>query len=496
MKRQSGTRYLKFAAAAVIVAAGIWYVNKDDGGSVAATGSFVTKPVDTGSISRSVTASGSVRPLITVDIGSQLSGQVAEMYADYNDEVEENQLLARIDPQTFATRVKQTEAELAVARANVTMQEAAIMRAKAQLREAERTLARQKDLEKRGNVSVSALDSAETAYASAQADIVSTQAQLENAKATVVQREAALDQAKIDLDRTEIRSPIKGTVIARSVDVGQTVAASLQAPVLFQLAQDLSEIQVEADVDEADIGSVQSGYRVSFSVDAFPDRTFDGRVKQIRLAPVEEANVVTYTVVISARNPGKVLLPGMTANVEIFTGEKHDVLRVANEALRFKPSVVPEQSQQAQPEQGRGGGQMLSRFKAELELTDAQAETLQAEFAKMREQAMAGRKSGGIGMGPPPMNGTNDRLQARQRMEAALDKVMKDILTDVQWAKYEAGKAARADVRRMQLWVLGAGGKLEAANVLLGLSDDDHTEVIRGLDVGAKVVVREERPRG
>ncbi|WP_051555909.1 efflux RND transporter periplasmic adaptor subunit [Kordiimonas gwangyangensis] len=287
-------------------------------------------------------------------------------------------------------------------------------------------------------------------------------------------------------------------MIARSVDVGQTVAASLQAPVLFQLAQDLSEIQVEADVDEADIGSVQSGYRVSFSVDAFPDRTFDGTVKQIRLAPVEEANVVTYTVVISARNPGKVLLPGMTANVEIFTGEKHDVLRVANEALRFKPSVIPAEILNEPPRVVSGrNNQFIERFKAELELTDAQAEALQAEFSKMREQAMAGRQSGGgIGMGPPPANGTNDRLQARQRMEAALDKVMKDILTDEQWAKYEAGKSARANVRRVKLWVLGADSKLDLVDVFLGLSDDDHTEVIRGLDAGAKVVVREERPRG
>lgn len=188
----------------------------------------------------------------------------------------------------------------------------------------------------------------------------------------------------------------------------------------------------------------------------------------------------------------------MTANVEIFTGEKHDVLRVANEALRFKPSVIPAEILNEPPRVVSGrNNQFIERFKAELELTDAQAEALQAEFSKMREQAMAGRQSGGgIGMGPPPANGTNDRLQARQRMEAALDKVMKDILTDEQWAKYEAGKSARANVRRVKLWVLGADSKLDLVDVFLGLSDDDHTEVIRGLDAGAKVVVREERPRG
>ncbi|WP_262690973.1 efflux RND transporter periplasmic adaptor subunit [Kordiimonas aestuarii] len=493
MKRHTRPRIFKFALVATIVGAGIWYVAGDEDASMAATGQYITKPADIGTIQRSVSASGSVRPLITVDIGSQLSGQVAEMLADYNDEVEEGQLLARIDPQTFATRVKQTEAELAVARATVTVQQASITRAKAQLREAERTLARQKDLEKRGNVSVSALDGAETSYATAQADLISAEAQLENARATVAQREAALDQARIDLARTEIRSPIKGTVISRSVDVGQTVAASLQAPTLFQLAQDLSEIQVEANVDEADIGTVQSGNRVSFGVDAFPERSFDGVVKQVRLAPLEESNVVTYTVVISASNADRMLLPGMTANVEIFTGEKHDVVRVANEALRYRPTNPPETVAETEPR--RGGGQFIERFRSELALSDEQTEALRTEFAKLRPQAGGGR-TGGLTLGPPPNNGTNDRLQARQRMEAMLDKVMKDILTNEQWASYEVGKSARASVRRAQLWVLGTNGKLERANVFLGLSDDDNTEVIRGLEGGAQIVVREERPKG
>ncbi len=493
MRHQNGRKIIKFALAAAVFGAGIWYFTGIESSSEAAIGQYVTKPAVVGTIQRSVSASGSVRPLITVDIGSQLSGQVAEMLADYNDEVAEGQLLARIDPQTFATRVKQAEAELAVSRAQVTVQQASITRAKAQLREAERTLARQKDLEKRGNVSISALEASETAYTTTQADLVSAEAQLENANATVVQREAALDQARIDLARTEIRSPIKGTVIARSVDVGQTVAASLQAPVLFQLAQDLSEIQVEASVDEADIGTVRSGNRVVFGVDAFPDRSFDGVVKQVRLAPLEEANVVTYTVVISASNTDRALLPGMTANVEIFTGEKDNVLRVANEALRYRPSNPP--ADVAEASSSRGGGQFIDRFRAELDLSDAQADALRTEFAKLRAQSGAGR-SGGMGMASTAGNGTNDRQQARQRMEAMLDKTLKNILNDEQWRRYEEGKAARLDVRRAQLWVLGHDGKLKQTSVLLGLSDDANTEIIRGLEDGAQVVVREERLRG
>ena len=196
--------------------------------------------------------------------------------------------------------------------------------------------------------------------------------------------------------------------------------------------------------------------------------------------------------VISAGNADRVLLPGMTANVEIFTGEKHDVLRIANEALRYRPSNPPEMGTGAETQPRRGGGQFIDRFKAELGLSDEQVAEVRTQFAAMRSQASAGQG----GMGPPPANGTNDRQQARQRMEAALDKVMKNVLTDEQWATYEAGKSVRANVRRAQLWVLGQGGKLEQATVLLGLSDDDYTEVIRGLEPGTQVVVREERPKG
>ncbi|WP_417452120.1 efflux RND transporter periplasmic adaptor subunit [Kordiimonas sp.] len=493
MKSRTVPNLLKFTLIAVGVGIGLWFYVSDEDSDEGTASTYTVKTADLGTIQRSVSASGSVRPLITVDIGSQLSGQVAEMLADYNDEVAEGQLLARIDPQTFATRVKQTEAELAVARASVTVQQAAITRAKAQLREAERTLARQKDLEKSGNVSISALDTAETAYTTAQADVISAEAQLDTAKATVAQREAARDQAKIDLDRTEIRSPINGTVISRSVDVGQTVAASLQAPTLFQLAQDLSEIQVEANVDEADIGTVQSGNRVSFSVDAFPDRVFGGVVKQVRLAPLEESNVVTYTVVITASNSDRALLPGMTANVEIFTGEKNNVVRVANEALRYRPSNPPETTGAIAAERpGAGGGQLVGRLVSDLGLSDMQAAQVRTGLDKLRQQATAGR-SGGMTIGGVPNNGTNDRLQMRQRMEAALDKVLKDILTDEQWSSYEAGKTARAAVRRAQLWLLRSDGQLEQADVLLGLSDDENTEVVRGLEAGAAVVVREER---
>ncbi len=471
------------------------------GSAAAAKASYRVAPTDRGSINKSISASGSVRPLITVEIGSQLSGQIEAMYADYNDEVKAGDLLARIDPQTFETAVKQAEAQLAVANAGVAVQKASIARAEAELEEAGRQRMRQEELHSQGNVAESTLDTARTTERAAEADLASARAQLQNALATVAQRQAALDQARIDLGRTEIKSPIDGTVIERSVDVGQTVAASLSAPTLFELAQDLSEIQVEADVDEADIGTVSSGNRVSFVVDAYPDRTFGGAVKQIRLAPDEESNVVTYTVIITAENKDRALLPGMTASVEIFTGEKRGVVRVANEAMRFRPSEGADIVDPARPQGAAGPGQMMERMAADLDLTEAQQQQLREAMQQMgpsrQENGDSGQR-GGLMMGPPPPGAnerTADRVQMRQQMEAARDKLMQRVLTESQWDKYQALKKERASTRRATVWVLTSDGRLQQQPVMLGLSDDDRTEVVMGLEPGTQVVVGEERGR-
>jgi HlyD family secretion protein len=251
--------------------------------------------------------------------------------------VKQGQALARIEPSSFETRVRQEEAAVAVAKANVDLQEAGIGRADANLHKAELDLSRAKELVTKGATSQSALDTAIAAEQGAIADVAVAKANVENAKATLTQHEATLDSARIDLDRTYIRSPIDGVVIDKIVEVGQTVAASLQAPKLFTIAQDLTHVQIEAQVDEADIGQVTSNNSVSVTVDAYPDAKFEGKVEQIRLAPVSLQNVVTYTVVIAADNPQGRLLPGMTANVEIVTGEHPGVVVVPNEALRFQP---------------------------------------------------------------------------------------------------------------------------------------------------------------
>jgi HlyD family secretion protein len=328
----------------LLVLLGLVVLFRWSGGGPSAGGAaklLETTVVDRGDIIRSVATSGAVRPLVTVEVGSQLSGQVAEIYADFNTPVQKDQIIALIDAKTFETRVSQDRANLAVAESNVIVQQAVIDRAKANLRKARLEYERAEPLVKKGTLSAAEYDSALAAFESARADLTMAEAQLQNAQATREQRKALLESSLIDLERTKIRSPIDGVVIERAVDQGQTVAASLSAPILFLIAQDLTEIQIEANVDEADIGNVREGNPVTFTVDAHPEEHFSGQVDQVRLAPNELNGVVTYTVIITAANPGQKLLPGMTAIVEIVTGRSPDVLRVSNNAVRFRPPEQP-----------------------------------------------------------------------------------------------------------------------------------------------------------
>lgn len=445
----------------------------------AANSSYTTESIDRGDITQVVSAVGSVRALNSVEVGSQLSGQVEALLVDYNSQVEVGDLLARIDPQTFQRRVQEAEANLAVARANVEIQTATIQRADANLKAAAREYERQKALVGRGSVSESALDAAEAAWQSARAEAAIARAQQQNARATVQQREAALEAAQIDLERTEIRSPINGVVIDRAVDVGQTVAASLQAPVLFTIAQDLSQIQIEASVDEADIGSVREGASARFGVDAFPDREFEGEVSQVRLAPNEEGNVVTYTVVIGATNPERRLLPGMTANIDIVTGRREGVLRVANAAVRYRPP-------DAEAAPGRPAGPGSANPGAEL------AETLtEIGIDEPRRQRIAeDMRQAFSGIGGLFASGA-DREQIRARIEGLRDEVLARHLEPDQIERLAALQRERAQTRPATLYVLRDDAP-EPRAVRLGISDDRYTEIASGsIAEGEPVITRQ-----
>ncbi len=319
-----------------LLAAGLIWLFLPGGGESAPI-RFETAKLTRGDIRRVVTATGKLSAVRTVEVGSQVSGQIDKIWVDFNSRVTAGQPIARIDPARFEAAVRQAEAELAVARANVQMAEAELARARAALRREEREMERRRRLREEGHLSQSDLDTQALALENARAQVKTAEAQIATAKAQVSQREAFLEQAKVDLARTIIRSPIDGIVIERAVDPGQTVAASFQTPTLFRIAEDLTRMQVEASVDEADIGEVKLGQKAQFTVDAYPDETFTGEVVQIRKSPKTEQNVVTYTVIISAANPGEKLLPGMTATVSIITAERHDVLRAPVAAMRFRP---------------------------------------------------------------------------------------------------------------------------------------------------------------
>lgn len=362
------------ALLAVAAIAGYLYVRP-----LARPSPYQTARVVRGPLLASISATGTLNAVITVQVGSQISGQIKELLADFNSQVVKGQVIARIDPDIFQAQVNQAQAQVQAAQATVLNQRAAVAKTRADLQgsraalasahaqtakalvavvDGERNLARQQELRGRGLIAQADVDAAQvardsavaqheasvaqeraqaSAVESATAQLEVAEAQLENARAQVGQTEAALRQAQVNLDHTIIRAPVDGVVVSRNVDVGQTVAASLQAPTLFQIAQDLTKMQVDTNVDEADVGRVRVGQAVTFTVDSFPGQTFAGNVVQVRKAPQVVQNVVTYDVVVSAPNPELTLLPGMTANVRIVTDRRESALRVPNAALRFRP---------------------------------------------------------------------------------------------------------------------------------------------------------------
>ena len=317
--KRLGIRLAILAAFFVGVGVGVFaYLSRSDDPP-----GVTTVKVTRGDVVDVITASGTLEAVTTVQVGTQVSGTVRELLADFNDIVRKGQVIARLDPSLFQTQVDQ-------ARANVIRAQADVQRLDIALADARTKLARATQLSDKRLIAQTELEMADV-------NVRSAVAQLASARAQVTQAEASLNQAQVNLDHTVISSPINGIVIARSVDVGQTVAASMQAPTLYVLAADLTRMRVNAALDESDIGRVQQGQMVSFRVDAYPGEQFEGRVSQVRLQPVVSQNVVTYVTVIDVPNPDLKLKPGMTAAVSIEVARRNDVLQIANAALRFRP---------------------------------------------------------------------------------------------------------------------------------------------------------------
>jgi len=466
--------------------------------------------LERGPLQAVVAASGTVNAVTTVQVGSQISGQVKEIYADFNTSVKKDQIIARIDPATFELRVAQARADLdaarsavAVARSTLTAQQAELARVKVNLADAQRDFDRKQALVDKNFISPAELDKARTLVEATReqlngvrAQIGVNESQVSSALAAVKQRESLLRQAQVDLDRTIIRAPVDGTVILRNIDAGQTVAASLQAPVLFTIAQDLRDMQVEAAIDEADVGRLRVGQRANFTVDAFPRRNFTGEIRQIRKSPVNVQNVISYTVVISAANPDLALLPGMTANVRVVVESRDNVLKVANAALRYRPAGAPEaKSAAAGPAAGSAAGNALQQFRqrvyAELKPDDSQRAKLDQAFDDVRAKFAALRDI--------PEEG--DRRKAAERLRVESRNRVLDLLTDAQKPTYErllaelgsarAGTAAATG----RLWVRGTDGQPVAVEVRTGLTDGTSTEILEGpLKEGDEVILGAAEP--
>lgn len=503
MKKLNQAFNWKLAAIAVGVLAlaggGYWWYNQKQASSDV---QYKTSKIERGSLQASVSASGAVNPVTQVSVGTQVSGQIKELYVDFNSEVKAGQLIALIDPETFEYRVRSAQADLdstraqvLTAQANVASSNAQWSRAKLDLAEAQRDLERQQTLVDKQFVTQSVADKARALVGNlgesvkvAEAQMAVTNAQVKSAQASVAQRESSLAQARIDLARTKITSPVNGIVIKRSIEKGQTVAASLSSPELFVIAQNLQDMQVDASIDESDVGKIRTGQKATFTVDAFAGQTFEGEVRQVRKAAQTVANVVTYTAVIGFSNNGGRLLPGMTANVRVITEARENVLKVANAALRMKiagvepaalPAAVPGAGGATTPaatppagttgdasgvkgwtwlseavaQQGPGGGggglaAMRERLTTELQLSSEQQTKLDAISLELRPKFMAMRDMS-----------EDERPAAREKVTAEMRQKIMAMLTAEQKPKYQAIIAAQQQNRPA-----GAGSAPSASN--------------------------------
>lgn len=514
----SSKRWLGIALVVLALVAGAawWWLRGDD-----AQPKYRLGKVEQGPLQAVVAAGGTVNPVRQVSVGSQVSGQIKELLADFNTEVKEGQLIARIDPESIQYKVRQATADVDSARAQALQQQAgvaaaqaAVSKAKLDADNAQRDLVRKQELLDKQFISQADFETTRNLAGTLAEQLKVVQAQLDvsraqavSAQATVAQRAAVLAQANVDLARTEIRSPVSGVVVKRTVDVGQTVAASLQAPELFIIARNLSDMQVEIAIDEADIGRVRVGQSVSFGVDAFPTRNFEGRVSTVRKAATSTNNVVTYTVVVAFDNPAgpTQLLPGMTANARIVTDKREQVVKLPNAALRVRLAGVAEPASNAAPADAPNGtrppanaaagappgGAAAGAMKAfrdglaaqvgfdaaQMEKVDAILVALRPRFAALRELP------------------EDQRPQASERVRAELRAQVAALVTPEQKPKYEALLAETASQRsgqatRGRVYTLGADGKPQAVSLRLGISDGSMTEVIGGgLQPGQDVIV-------
>lgn len=465
----------------LILACGFWaYRLLGQGGS---NQKFRLVKVERGAVDSVVTATGNINPVINVLVGSQVSGTIKALYADYNSQVRQGQVIAQIDPAIFQGQVEQARANVLNAQANLENSKASLVKAEVAVVDAKRTFDRNKPLLERQVIAQATLDTAQTNYETAVAQKEIAKAQVESSKAQVVQSKAALIVAETNLRYTTIRSPVNGTVISRNVDVGQTVAASLQAPTLFTIAKDLTKMQVDTNVSEADVGRVTVGQDATFTVDAYAGRTFHGKVSEIRNAPIIVQNVVTYDVVILVDNKDLKLKPGMTANVSVMIAHREGVLKIPNAVLRFRPASA---KQGSTPEKGRqsaasAGPLLIERLTKGLNLTPDQQAKVEMVLKSSKQEFQEIKQR----IKPD---------EARSQIQSLIRQKISGILTDGQKQKLkELSDASLSEQTRPgTVWVLSPDGKPVPVSIVLGITDGAFSEVIsRDLREGGEIIVEE-----
>jgi HlyD family secretion protein len=447
---------------------------------------YLLGSVDRGDIAIQVAASGTLSAVTTVQVGSQVSGNIAELYADYNSEVKRGQLLARLDPQLFETQVRQSEANVRTSEMTLSSDLAGIASAKANLEKAkvdvkdkQRKFNRQKELYEDGLIASDDFDTAQAALQAAVATQNAAEAQLQSAEAGYKADEARLQQAraglqtaKVNLEHTMIYSPIAGTIISRSVDRGQTVAASMSAPTLFNIGEDLTKMQIITNIDEADVGRIRTGLQASFTVDAYPDEVFTGTISQIRLAATTVQNVVTYNAIFGVENPQQRLKPGMTANVKILIEEVNDALKIPNSAIRFKPTLTQKEMEDAFRQAGEEGYWSFNKSMpsgAQNSSVRSSAQPVAAGQTASSGVVLSGdgRRGSQSGVKAPDGGGSGPGQSGAPGL----------------------GQNGQKAGKQVPIWVLAADRSLRPVVVQVGLSDGLSTQLLSGnLRQGDKIV--------
>ncbi len=519
------------AGAAIVGIAAIAILS--GGGATAATGNYAweTVAVGKGDVARVISASGTIQPREKVDVGSEVSGKITAIYVDFNDRVKKDQVLAQVDPETFQNTLDQNVARLRQSEAAVDNSQASIDRSKVALDVQTKAYERTKTLYAQGATSTQAMEQAEQAYKNAQLQLQSDQVSLKSAIAGLETSRASVQDARTRLERTKIRSPIDGVILSRQVEVGQTVQSAQTVAKFFTVAADLSQIEIEAAVVESDIGGIDNDDPVVFTVDAFPGERFNGSVVQVRQLGAEQANVVTYTVVVNARNPNGKLLPGMTANVEITADRVADVLRLPYDVTRFQPpkEIADAMRDEAQrngqggpggaPAAGGPGGPggqrggfggpggpqaMFAEMLKNAGVDEARAKKIEAELQSEMQKLMASMGPppgsapqggvaaiGGGGFGPPPsIIQQQQRSERMAKMQQTQDAIFRRNLSETEYAAVSKARLEMQSQKRVTVYKVNDKGELERHQLTIGLSDGSNVQVIRGAKEGEKFVIR------